>query len=499
MRSHEKSPGAFVNKYLKSRLPNSTENELESVSTAFGLISTRTNYNSFNEKGTFDEDEYTTAHNHFQGIQRLKDGQHFVISGGSKREKAANLIFCKADNYGHSPNSSEYYAVSRIESAIGSNVIHEKIASDKDNVVGIYQLNKWSNRNNKLKDYWHAGGMDVCGDILVVPLENSKEKKSIIRFYDVSDFNDIKFPIKSGKTNKPKLIAEHPIKGNSGAVALTKRADGKFLLASWTDSDDDPHRFDFYISKKINDLAKWEKKIPFHYNKLVPEYDQEPKFQAINFVRQKDGKLFLVGTGNTNKAAPFFGGTHYANLYEVIYFKDGKNNRKFHLIRINQREFKGGGFFANFGGGAGIYVNSKNKMAIYSAHHWRRKSSINIGEYWPVLEPNHKKIFFKRDLIIELYEHTHFKGKVLRLFDEKDSSMKNFDKIFVEGIDFGDRISSMRLILPEGYKFCLYPDKKHKGKAEEFEGTGYYEEREDLFNFGDEFSSCKIENIIKYA
>ena len=152
-------------------LPDTTENTIRSVPNAFSLIHLRTNYNSFHELNTFASNEYTELHNHFQGIQRLRDGQHFVISGGSKKDKKANLLICKAKKYGLSPKSTtKFYGFNRLESAIGSNVLKGGETPEEDTVVGIYQLNKG------LDEFWHAGGMDVCGDILAVPLETQVPK-----------------------------------------------------------------------------------------------------------------------------------------------------------------------------------------------------------------------------------------------------------------------------------------------------------------------------------
>jgi len=460
-------------------LPNTTENTLKSVPNAFSLLQLRTNYNSFLELDVFAKNEYTKLNNHFQGIQRLRDGQHFVISGGSKKDKKANLLICKANYYGLVPNSlNTFYGFTRLESAIGSNVLSLGNTPPQDTVVGIYQLNKG------LTKYWHAGGMDVCGDILAVPLENSEEKKSIIRFYDFSD------------TTRPKIIkGEIKINGNSGGVAMTRRDDERFLCASWTDSDDGPDRFDFYITTKPNDLSSWEKRATYDYRIITPEDNRNPKFQAINFIRQKDGRLFLIGTENSNKLAPILSGKDRAYLYEVVEYTDANGNLKFHLMKVNQRDFEGGGSFSNFGAAAGIFVNGQNTMAIYSAHHWRSGGTIKIGEYWPVLEPNHQKISFKRDLVIELYEHKYYNGKVLRMFGEKFSKLRNLNNIQVEGKNFSERISSIRMIIPLGYKFCMYSKIGLTGDVKVIPGKGLFHELPDLGLSNDQFLSCDVKRI----
>jgi len=242
-------PGDHIEEQA-SGLPNTTENTIKSVPNAFSLLHMRTNYNSFHELNTFAANEYTELHNHFQGIQRLRDGQHFVISGGSKKDKKANLLICKANKYGLSPKSTtKFYGFNRLESAIGSNVLKGGETPDEDTVVGIYQLNKG------LDKFWHAGGMDVCGDILAVPLENSDDKKSIVRFYDFSN------------PTKPKVIkGKIDIKGNSGGVALTRQPDGRFLCASWTDSDDGPDRFDFLSGNEMADYTSLVQKIRINWH-----------------------------------------------------------------------------------------------------------------------------------------------------------------------------------------------------------------------------------------
>ncbi len=460
-------------------IPNADEHMLSSVPNAFSLIQVRTNYNSFLELNVFASNEYTEMNNHFQGIQRFRDGQHFVISGGSKKDKKANLLICRAVHYGLVPNSlNTLYGFKRLESAIGSNVISLGRTPPQDTVVGIYQLNKG------LPGYWHAGGMDTCGDILAVALENSKEQKSLIRFYNFAD------------PAEPKIIdGSIDINGNSGGAALTRRRDGKFLCASWTDSDNGPDRFDFYVSKNINDLSSWESKVTYDYRILTPEDNRNPKFQSINFVRQKDGRLFLIGTENSNKLAPILNGKDRAYLYEVTHYENTEGKPRYHLIKVNERDFEGGGSFANFGAAGGVFVNSQDEMAIYSAYHWRSGGTIRLGEYWPALEPNHKKISFKRDMAIELYEHKYFNGKILRLFDEKFSKLKDFNNIRVEGKSFNDRISSIRMVVPEGFKFCLYSDRNHKGDIMTFVGNGFFQEWPELGPGNDNFSSCIVKRV----
>jgi hypothetical protein len=457
-------------------IPETQENSIKSVPNAFSLLPTRTNYNAFHESDIWTANEYKEIQNHFQGIQRLRDGQHFVISGGSKIDNKANLVVCQANNYGLVPNtSSTLYGFKRLESAIGSNVIAAGKVPSQDAVVGIFQL------NTGLEKYWHAGGMDLCGDILAVPLENSEEKKSLIRFYD---FSDPAQPIR--------IKGQIEVNGNSGGVALTREEDGRFLCASWTDSDDGPDRFDFYISRNINDLSEWESRITYDYRIITPEDNMNPKFQAINFIRQDDGRLFLIGTENSNKLAPILGGRDRAYLYEIIKYVDGKGMIKYHLVKLNQKDFEGGGSFANFGAGAGVFVNSQNTMSMYAVYHWRGGGTIRIGEYWPVLEPNRPKISFKRDLVIELFEHQYFNGKILRIFDEKFSKLDDFNQILIEGQSFNDRTSSMRMLLPEGYKFILYKDIKQTGEAIAFRGNGSFQEFPAIGSINDHFSSCCV-------
>ena len=148
--------------------------------------------------------------------------------------------------------------------------------------------------------------------------------------------------------------------------------------------------------------------------------------------------------------------------------------------------------FANFGAAAGVYVNSQDTMAIYSAHHWRSGGTIRIGEYWPVLEPDHKKVAFKRDMIIELYEHKYYNGKVLRIFDEKFSKLRDLNNIQVEGKSFNERISSIRMILPDGFKFCMYSEKGHTGDVKVLPGNGFFQEWPELGFSNDRFLSCIV-------
>ena len=104
-----------------------------------------------------DPELYTTRpensdgiHNHFQGIQRLNDGRHIVISGSNWRSP---------------PRGSEIYIAemgSRSDRGPWlSNLTSSREPPAADRIVAGITIDPVS---------WHAGGMDVLGPILAVAI-----------------------------------------------------------------------------------------------------------------------------------------------------------------------------------------------------------------------------------------------------------------------------------------------------------------------------------------
>lgn len=418
--------------------PQLSNYSLDDVLASFQSIHRYGDFIGVRENKLIQNDAYTGINNHFQGIQRLRGGQRFVISGGNIKDSHAHLFIAKLSHYGISRKSSIKHIPKNIKTGpVGSNVlINERIPST-DLLEDIICL--------ETGKYWHAGGISLSGDILAVPLENRDDKRSVIAFYSLKNIK------------KPERLRNMILRTSSkcGAVALAQLPDGKMLCISWSDDDDKPDRFEFYTSLKKRDLRGFKQIGTVNYTRVKARPKGKSKFQAIQILQQDDNRLFLLATQNTNKLAPKINGTNEALLFEV------KLKPKPSVRYVVKRRFANGGDYFNFAAATGTYVNQQKELALYSGHHWRKSESIRFAEFYQRREAGIEKIEDLQDARIELYEDKNFKKRRIIVYGNSFATLKKYDSVFVHGDYFDDKISSIKYLLPEGIRYRLYDDKNY--------------------------------------
>jgi PKD repeat protein len=232
-------------------------------------------------------------------------------------------------------------------------------------------------KNIPFSDYGHIGGIQMVGDILAVALEDKVDNPALpegkVIFYDCSN-----------PTNPVKLSYEITSNHKIGVIGITKLPDGHFLLVmSWGDSKD----LDFYRSNKesffedgfsfgwpvssisedylnyLEDFGYWE----FGFNSP----------QSLNFVNQKDGRVFLIGSRNSLDSAPILNGQDQMYLWEVLDFDEneeptivgwrGEVHKKLACAGV-----AGGNadIQANFKASGGVYISPSGELLYYSTSHW---------------------------------------------------------------------------------------------------------------------------------
>ena len=210
--------------------------------------------------------------NHFQGIQRV--GNYIVISGADAHAPAADLF------------------VARLES--------DTTAA----LIGAFTLEDAA---------WHAGGIAVEGTTLAVPFYGAggEDRQSRVRFYDLSDPTvPVQLPV----------AIERPAR-KAIAVALTRLRNSHWLVAVLSGRDGLPRRLDLYLSRSTDlttgfgDPLGWQTAFVSARNGQAPSFSH---FQNINFLRQGDGRLYLIGFHNTFVNIAALPGRDYADLYEVV-------------------------------------------------------------------------------------------------------------------------------------------------------------------------------------
>lgn len=472
---------AIVNKF--SGKPKLSNYSLSDVVRSFQSIHRYGDFIGVHENQLIQNDAYTGINNHFQGIQRLRDGQRFIISGGNIKDSHAHLFIAKLSNYGLVGQSKNSRIVKATKiGPVGSNVLIKEKIPRTDVLEDIICL--------ETGKYWHAGGISLSGDILAVPLENRDDNRSVIAFYNLRNIKKIE--------RLRNMILR--TSGKCGAVAIAQLTNGNMLCVSWSDDDDKADRFEFYISK--DELGVFKRIGGVNFSQVKGKPKGKSKFQSIQILQQDDDRLFLLATQNTNKLAPKFNGINEALLFEIVL------KPKLSLRFIMKRRFANGGDYYNFAAATGAYVNEQKELALYSGHHWRKSGSIRFAEFFQQRPNNIDKIKTLKEARIELYEDKNFKKRRIVIYGKKLAALKKYDWLFVHGIYFDDKISSIKYVLPEGIRYRLYDDSNYNNGNKKknyltLVGTGKLEKVKDLKsrpisglkfnrNFDDKISSSRF-------
>jgi hypothetical protein len=256
----------------------------------------------------------------------------------------------------------------------------------------------------------HPGGMQMVGDVLVVPLENPYEgdpNDNRVLFIDVSS------------PEEPALISTLVVPINddfsTGTLGVTPLPDGRFLMLV-TGKDNTEVRF--YESSAsplgLHDPAlAWDlvdtwfpeddpvppalacERVPPGVDPNHPQgvYGGWPNagllggaYQSTSFVRQggPDGPLFLIGARNTSQ---IFGDDRF-ELFEVAH--DGEHwrltcaaERHVHSFPSSDGALAFHNNIANFAAGSGTYVSPTGELILYATEHDNDgpNGSVKMGEW----------------------------------------------------------------------------------------------------------------------
>ncbi len=466
------------------------ERTIKSVEAAFARIRSNGEHLGAWDGDRFAGSRYTIRQanhggflNHFQGMMRLRDGRYLVVSGGDWQPNTINshLFIIRMESR---PDSGPWR----------SNVIESHEPPEADAVVKIIGVDE---------SLWHGGGLDVLGDILAVPIEHMTNKtlkafaqvgpkgpdNSALVFFDVSDpENPKRFP--------QCTIRRQGVK--AGAVALTKLLNGHFLAASWSDSDREERRLEFYLSNSTRFAdgfrriapTRW---VPAELRALEGQDFYFRNYQAINLVRQsEDGRLYLMGFQRVE-------GRDTADLFTVDIPREedapkaGRGIDKPIITKVASREFVCRGR-CDMRGASGLY-SDRGELIIYSGDQFRTPKGIfRLAEFSAPFPVGLDTISKRVDAWVELYAGTHFRGRFLTLVDLRRDrgTIRDFKKIRVGGEKFGDTVSSVRFQLPKGSTYRLFKHDRFRRKLVDLVGSGRVEELPDLGKNAGETSSSRL-------
>ena len=299
--------------------------------------------------------------NHFQGIQRIPSTPYAILSMADWEDPLTDA-------------ASQLALVERQPAVAGGS--WGAGAPDSGRVVGLLALERGP--------YWHAGGIALLGDLLAVPLE----------CYEPDDRSRVVF-LSMAQPLAPALLGPAIDRtGKGGSVALTRLANGHFVCGVWSDPENEqPGRLDLYLSQS----ARLEDGFPAGPAgaswlapklRLAPAENAEayPAYQALRFVTQPDGQVYLIGTGNTQSAEPFLRGRNYAHLMKVEFGPETLAPAPVlatPTISIAAREFDCSSKFAGLGAAGGVFIDADGRLALYSAYHYRVDHRIRCTEFWP--------------------------------------------------------------------------------------------------------------------
>ncbi len=312
--------------------------------------------------------------NHFQSIVRLGSGNYLAISGSDLISPPGDLYIVRLGS--RSPFGP-----------FGSN-LENVLPSNEDRIVKALRPGS--------SVLWHPGGMSVYGNILVVPVEDYRFTiTSKVLFYDVTDpENPIKYEHEIDRT-----VGINKDKG--GAVALTRLDDGRYLLADRSTS-----RTWFYVSNTMdfNDGFDSDRAVIWDETNVqaAPGLDRTFGGESINFIRQCDGKLFLIDFEAEGSElalfVPFVNKRHYTDLYTVE-FPDNDYSSQPNITKVATRDMSCADSSCteesftpmwripgpcDFAAASGSYITPGGQIAIYAAPHYRSAGIIRMREFWPV-------------------------------------------------------------------------------------------------------------------
>lgn len=312
--------------------------------------------------------------NHFQAIKRLpaylKLSNYFAITGSDPITPRSQLFIMRIDS-------------SKNDLSLHKNSKHATI-NQHDNLIRAITLDE---------SYWHAGGIDSVGKYLALAIDN--ETDSRILFYDI---------LKPAQPKRLDVIIERPSR-NAIAVGITRLQNGQFVVAVWTDGYKNSSRgLDFYFSRTTKLLDGFEDHHTIHVpDKSFENFMHQQNYQNISFINDYEGKIYLVGTGNTSATAPLKIGIDHADLF-LVEFKQvtpqmmeramtyepsglvaklsvGSLIPKVTFIKEKHMFCKQG--ICNFNAGANIYIPDQQHLFLYSLPHWLAKNGtqLNFAQY----------------------------------------------------------------------------------------------------------------------
>ena len=164
-----------------------------------------------------------------------------------------------------------------------------------------------------------------------------------------------------------------------------------YLAAVIGSYDGLPRRLDFYLSQsdRLEDGFA-SPSVTMRASTVQARPGQErtfSHFQNINFIRQADGRLYLVGFHNKFFYQSRIFGSDRADLYEVVFPRDTIDASTPQLVlpavvKVATRPLRCTDGYCNLDAAAGLYVDlSSQSMIVYATPGWLDDDRIKFTVY----------------------------------------------------------------------------------------------------------------------
>jgi hypothetical protein len=293
--------------------------------------------------------------NHFQGIQRLPHNGYLVISGSNKRGSELFLLRLSGE-----------------EGREGSQGREGNQGSEGAAVVARISVDPLMG---------HAGGLSMVGNIMAVPLHGGTPRNAKVVFYDFSEpEHPQRLPVEIDRPGR-----------KASATAFVRLANGRFLVAVLSAFDGLPRRMDIYLSRGAElESGFLPQPATWFVSEVQARGGQEKTFaffQAINFIQQTDGRLYMVGFHNSFFVPSFLPGRDHADLYEVVFPENTVNSPTPVLAmpsvtKVATRLMQCTGGYCNLDAAGGLFVDpDTHALSVYATPGWLNGDTVKFTVY----------------------------------------------------------------------------------------------------------------------
>ena len=377
------------------------------------------------------------------------------------------------------------------------------------------------------RPYDHAGGMQVLGDLMGVPLEHSEDKQGaghpvgLIAFWDVSSPRRLEASIELGY----KVGAMGLVRLSNGRIMVVEMHDGGHVLTFYQST-----RASFCDNRASFDALSFEKHSEWDMRKTPPRTelpdgdstwpvygvlwgafnDNYREFVGvccwilhrvllifvymqvyISFLYAsgclsvhfdssteniqlitacEDGAVYLLGTHSRGAA----GGTDLADLWRVDWTPQKDGSTRVEMTKVVKKHiycnWKHSGAPCKLRAGAAPYVDPNNNLIMYAVEPLATAAggSVGLAEY-RTRDMSLDGKCGSGTAWVEMYEDDHYQGRSLVLESRTQDTVRNDNLKYWDG--FGDKTHSIRFCVPSDCRAIVYEHDNFRGKSMVLTGT----------------------------